>query len=301
MEESKIQMAEIYIAYFGRAPDADGIAYWINEIQTGVMDIDAITTNWANEQPEFKEVFGENVTHEEFVTKVYQNVLGREPDTEGLDYWTNEMSNGILNTNNMVTAVVNGAKATTGSSDDKAILGNRAEAGIALADAGINDIEFAKKIVKSVSSDVNTVGIVKSVVDIAKKTIEQAGDGVADLTSATETLDAVETMLSDNAGVDTLADTLSNLKVMMEKISQDVVSGTITDITTTLSEISKSLNIPLSEVEDDICCICDTHTTQEKQSVRCLLKSLQNILCSFRYTNNCIKYFLPENSRFVYA
>ncbi len=66
-------------------------------------------------------------------------------------------------------------------------------------------------------------------------------------------------------------------------------------------QIAKSLKIPVPEVKNDLCCICNADRLPEKHRVYFLLKKLQNILCSFRYTNNCLKYFLPENSCFVYA
>jgi NADH/NAD ratio-sensing transcriptional regulator Rex len=66
-------------------------------------------------------------------------------------------------------------------------------------------------------------------------------------------------------------------------------------------QIAKGLKIPELDVKNDLCCICDTDRLPEKHSVYFLLKKLQNILCSFRYTNNCLRYFLPEDSRFVYA
>jgi len=81
-----------------------------------------------------------------------------------------------------------------------------------------------------------------------------------------------------------------------ENVLKEKQIDTISD-----TQISKSLKIPLSKVKDDIGCICNANVVLEKHKVQPLIENLQNILCSFRYTNNCIKYFLPENSCFVYA
>ena len=81
-----------------------------------------------------------------------------------------------------------------------------------------------------------------------------------------------------------------------ENVLNDKQIETISD-----TQISKSLRIPLSDVKNDLCCICNENVLPEKHSVHFLIEKLQNILCSFRYTNNCLKYFLPENSCFVYA
>jgi hypothetical protein len=37
MEENKLLLAELYAAYFNRAPDAEGLRYWLNELEEGSM------------------------------------------------------------------------------------------------------------------------------------------------------------------------------------------------------------------------------------------------------------------------
>ena len=96
----------------------------------------------------FKDIYGEEVDDEVFLTQVYKNVLGREPDADGLAYWSKELDDGKLTTSNMIQAVVQGAKASTGSADDASLLNNRATVGVELADAGIlpqeNQTTFCK-------------------------------------------------------------------------------------------------------------------------------------------------------------
>jgi hypothetical protein len=64
------------------------------------------------------------------VTRVYQNVLGREPDDVGLDFWVR----GITNDKNITPAVfilelLGGAKAPTGGASDRAYLQTKTELG----------------------------------------------------------------------------------------------------------------------------------------------------------------------------
>ncbi len=49
LTEARLELSQLYVAYFGRAPDADGLAYWAAEMQSGVMDYDAIAANWSSE------------------------------------------------------------------------------------------------------------------------------------------------------------------------------------------------------------------------------------------------------------
>jgi len=240
VEDNKLLLSELYTAYFGRAPDADGLAYWENEMQTDHMDYDAIAKNWSNEQPEFIATYGTNVSHADFVTQVYKNVLGRTPDAAGLDYWVSDMENGILDTSQMVQAVVAGAKANTGSAEDAQFLNNRAQVGVSFADAGINDLNFAKEVISTVSLDTNTVKIVDSVIEIVAKGIEKAGsESAADLTAATKTLKSVQTMLKDTTDADTLSSNLSNLKTIMETTAKKVEDGTVSDVAAILKATSK--------------------------------------------------------------
>ena len=40
---------------------------------------------------EFRTLYGTNPTNEQFLTKVYQNVLGRDPEPDGDNWWLNEI------------------------------------------------------------------------------------------------------------------------------------------------------------------------------------------------------------------
>ena len=82
----------IYKAAFDRAPDAGGLGFWIN-----AMDDGASLTSVAGgfiASPEFKQLYGANVTDRDFVTKVYKNVLDRNPDQSGYDFWLGAMGRG---------------------------------------------------------------------------------------------------------------------------------------------------------------------------------------------------------------
>ena len=44
---------------------------------------------------EFKQRYGENVTDTTYVNNLYLNVLGRLPDSGGLNYWLSNLRNGV--------------------------------------------------------------------------------------------------------------------------------------------------------------------------------------------------------------
>jgi hypothetical protein len=40
---------------------------------------------------EFRAMYGTSPTDEQYLTKVYQNVLGRDPEPDGYNWWLNEI------------------------------------------------------------------------------------------------------------------------------------------------------------------------------------------------------------------
>ena len=87
------RMFRLYNASFNRLPDSDGLEYWINQFSSGANSIRVVASSFLG-SAEFAERYGSNVTDEKYVTTLYQNVLGRAPDTSGLNYWLGQLSSG---------------------------------------------------------------------------------------------------------------------------------------------------------------------------------------------------------------
>lgn len=86
------QAYRIYKAAFDRAPDTGGLGFWID-----AMDEGASLTNVAAgfiASPEFQKLCGANVSDRDFLTKLYNNVLDRNPDQGGYDFWLGALENG---------------------------------------------------------------------------------------------------------------------------------------------------------------------------------------------------------------
>ncbi len=93
------QVWRLYQATFLRQPDAEGLAHWVEAAQNG-MGIDEIAS-YFTDGTEFKNRYG-NVSNAEFVRLVYGNVLCRNPDGSGENYWVNQLGSGSLNRSDMV-------------------------------------------------------------------------------------------------------------------------------------------------------------------------------------------------------
>ena len=88
------KMFRLYNAAFSRFPDADGLRYWISNFSSGIDDERAVSSSFLA-STEFKERYGENITNETYVETLYLNVLNRELDQGGYDYWVGNLNNGI--------------------------------------------------------------------------------------------------------------------------------------------------------------------------------------------------------------
>ena len=87
------KLFRIYTASFNRLPDSDGLKYWIGKYKSDENNERSVASSFLA-STEFSERYGSNVTDEEYVTTLYQNVLDRAPDANGLNYWLGQLTSG---------------------------------------------------------------------------------------------------------------------------------------------------------------------------------------------------------------
>jgi len=116
-------ISDLYIAYFNRAPDVDGLMYWFSEIYNDKLTLYSTAQSFTD-SPEYKATYPEGLSNRDFIERIYQNLFDREPDTEGWNYWDNDLNHGTPR-NVFIYTVIKGAFAPTGSASDKALLNNK--------------------------------------------------------------------------------------------------------------------------------------------------------------------------------
>ena len=92
-------IVRLYFAYFLRIPDYVGLQYWVSEFSNG-RPLGSISEYFAASN-EFQQTYG-SLTNGQFVTLVYQNILGRDPDPVGYAYWLGQLNSGILSRGQMM-------------------------------------------------------------------------------------------------------------------------------------------------------------------------------------------------------
>ena len=85
------QVRRLYRAFFLREADQAGLTFWYGQQISG-LSLFEIAERFASDT-EFVTRYG-SLTNQEFVLLVYRNVLDREPDSDGLNYWTSELDSG---------------------------------------------------------------------------------------------------------------------------------------------------------------------------------------------------------------
>lgn len=120
---TQANVAKLYIATFGRAPDGPGLNYWVN--QSG-LSLEQIAKSFFD-QPETQAKFGTS-DNASFVAAIYQNVLGRAGEAGGVAYWISQLESGALTRDNIILAVLGGAQGS-----DATLLENRTESGLTFA------------------------------------------------------------------------------------------------------------------------------------------------------------------------
>lgn len=89
----------LYQAFFNRTPDVAGAKYWISVRRQGYNALRI--AGFMSGSAEFKGLY-DGTSDAEFVTAVYQNVLGRGYDQAGYDYWLGLVRRGELSRPAMV-------------------------------------------------------------------------------------------------------------------------------------------------------------------------------------------------------
>jgi hypothetical protein len=84
-------VSRLYLAAFQRVPDQPGLINWVNYARAG-NSLESMANTFTASQ-EFINRYGTS-SDSDYVTQLYQNVLGRAPDPGGLAHWTGMLAGG---------------------------------------------------------------------------------------------------------------------------------------------------------------------------------------------------------------
>ena len=129
------QITSIYISYYNRAPDALGLEFWTGQLDDG-MSLEEIATTFSSAaetigQFPFFDPNAAATSPDDFLTSVYNNLFGRDPDFdgEGFAFWSDELASGSTPVGEIILAIAEGAQDVPGGAQDLSTLENKIEVG----------------------------------------------------------------------------------------------------------------------------------------------------------------------------
>ena len=169
-------LAEVYLSYFDRAPDALGLTFWADAFATGTT-LPEIAAFFAS-SAEAQALFPQDLPADDVVSAVYLNTLGRAPDPEGYDFWTEVLNSGAVSEGQFVLEVLKGARAGApngASADflaqleaDRAYLDSKVDLGIYYsAVLGLSDVTEASGVMDLFNGSADSLTDAKAAADEA--------------------------------------------------------------------------------------------------------------------------------------
>lgn len=113
------RLIELYIAFFNRVPEADGLVYWIGRFRDG-MTINQIAESFYTAAIQYSSLTGYSaaMSNSDFVRTIYKNVLGRSGDTappdEDVQYWAERIGKGGRPRGELVSTMLDSAHTFAG-------------------------------------------------------------------------------------------------------------------------------------------------------------------------------------------
>ena len=80
--QMRTDVSQLYVALFGRAPDGEGLGYWVSQLDAGKSIVDIANAMYGTAPA--RTYYPSYLTNQEIVGNFYTNVLGRTADAEGL-------------------------------------------------------------------------------------------------------------------------------------------------------------------------------------------------------------------------
>lgn len=152
------QVSQLYVALFGRAPDAEGLAFWAGKFDAQLTFTQVAEAMYATAPA--RAYYPDGATDSQVISSFYLNVLGRTADAEGLAYWTEKLTQpGATRSSvlaDMVDVVTHYFGTDTAGLESARLFGNRVSAGVFYGENG-GSIENATQVLAGVTSSVFSV------------------------------------------------------------------------------------------------------------------------------------------------
>lgn len=105
-----IEVQKLYVAYFGRPADPNGMDHWSDALDANAIALADVSASFAASE-EYRDTYA-GLDNRAIVGEVYQNLFGRAGDEAGMAYWTDLMDRGIISIDDVVKDISEAANGT---------------------------------------------------------------------------------------------------------------------------------------------------------------------------------------------
>lgn len=229
---------QLYITYYGRPADPEGLAYWAQRLEDNGGNLGTVMDAFGN-SVEFDTRFG-GLGEQDLIDNLYQQAFGRDAEPEGLNYYADRLASGESSLIDLAQDIANGAQG-----DDITAIENRVEVSQAfteqVTERGLNygEIEAAGQLLAQVTANTNVNDYIQSAVNERLDTLA-AEDGDGGSGSIGPTFSVTEeagTLQFDGTATGAITFTLTDDTVTAER------QGVTSELTTTTADL-KGVNLP---------------------------------------------------------
>jgi len=180
---------KIYIAYYQRPADPEGLIFWAKMLDAEGGDLTKIIDAFAN-SPESQALYGEitEANIADVVKAIYNAAFNRDPEPAGLQYYVNGFKEGKFTPATIMLNILDGAQGV-----DKVVLENKIESALNFTKAidpeldgkdllaryeGNEDAAKGREFLKEVTASPSTVKTVEDAIEFIKENIADEGDAI---------------------------------------------------------------------------------------------------------------------------
>jgi S-layer protein len=164
------ELQGLYLAYFGRPADTEGLAFYTSDQSIDLWQI----AGFFSASNESQSLFA-GATTADVIDSIYMNLFNRHAEADGLQFWTNAVDSGKITSGQAAYAILTGAQI-----DDKVTIDNKIAACSAFTDAlagthayvGEDAAAYARSIIHGVD---NTALSTATAVGLAGDYVAQLG------------------------------------------------------------------------------------------------------------------------------
>ncbi|ROZ77449.1 DUF4214 domain-containing protein [Ramlibacter sp. WS9] len=171
----RTEVSQLYVALFGRAPDSEGLGFWVSQRNSGQSMTQIADAMFATAPA--RAYFPTWMTNQEIIGSFYSNVLGRTADAEGLAFWTGKLNAAGATPGSVITEMITAIANYNGTDPDglasAALFNNKVEVAQYYAEDG-GTAGNATIVLADVTADPATVDA--AIADIDAGTVGESPD-----------------------------------------------------------------------------------------------------------------------------